>query len=145
MLDSLWNMCKAVEVAVSELPTQETNIGCVGLSLAMWVETYRDHEPAAARSLLLRDLHSLTAAGVDVVVVVGCDDAVDDGMSEVECKFLSVVRLEAASADAARSGCVRIVCCGRHSVVPSLVSLCNCGGMTRFLGLYYLTIAGRCV
>ena len=144
MLDSLWNMCKAVEVGLSELPTQEPNIGCVGLSLAMWVETYRDHEPAAARSLLLRDLHSLTAAAVDVVVVVGCD-AVDDGMSEVECKFLSVVRLEAASADAARSRCVRIVCCGRHSVVPSLVSLCNCGGMTRLLRLYYLTIAGRCV
>ena len=66
MLDSLWNMCKAVEVGLSELPTQEPNIGCVGLSLAMWVETYRDHEPAAARSLLLRDLHSLTAAAVDV-------------------------------------------------------------------------------
>ena len=101
MLDSLWNMCKAVEVGLSELPTQEPNIGCVGLSLAMWVETYRDHEPAAARSLLLRDLHSLTAAAVDVVVVVGCD-AVDDGMSEVECKFLSVVRLEAASGEASR-------------------------------------------
>ena len=120
-------MCVYEEVPVSELPTQERNVGCVALSLAMWVESYRDHEAAAARSLVLQDLHCLTVAAVDVVVVVGCDDE----LSETELNFLSVVRLEAASSDAARSGCVRIVCCGGDSVVASLVSLSKCGGLTR--------------